>query len=350
MNQIVKNSFKELLTDGVSAYEHFLTRRGWPNPTDGDGKIRPKVGRHILEDSSDRVANKALRDLFNGVPVSEFSQQVRDAFEYLRWIDQHGLTHDGWRKALSMLPLADQCAALDIPIERIEVIGGNTDIERSVARTMAPSDSVVFYRPYRILIMLYVISTSALVEYLLQNPNLSDKISQIAHDRSALALEVDTLNNFRGRVNEEVETIAARLHISVTDVWQISEEIRELQLDTMEDLFTSWSRFIWHFENNHLSLATSVLGDEDEARAELGALWDAIGGDGMRRICQALFEDEIRELGWPDLTFCLPGTLHCWEVKKARDRLSYSQIRQIVALQEGFPDLIPVIGVAYAEG
>lgn len=348
MNTVLKNAFQHLLTGDIASWEAHLCRQ-WgehANPTDVDGRVTEKTGRHILENASSRPLNTAIKRLLKGNNIEDIDSDISSTLYYLRWVENGTLTDDGRRKAISFLPLKEQCERLGIPLQTLKIEPPIQDLERDVGYRLAPTNSALIFKPQRLLNILRLMVTSAAIEALEYSP-IQHSLVKRMREGGGVHLDVYTLTQDRDNLRQSAPNLADRLQLEIENVWTLSEQIQSWRIHTLEDTASSFDSLMWHFDHNQFGLATELLGDESECRTELNVLWNAIGSAGVKRVVRALLNRRIREVGWPDLTFCLPGTLELCEVKKGPDRLSFSQIWEIEALRSEMCDVVPVIRVAY---
>ena len=353
MNTVLKTAFAHLLQGDIAAWEAEICER-WGhqyNPTARDGRVNPETGFHLLQDASDRRMNSVLRYLYSGTSFEAVEPPIATALTYLRWVQEGQLTDEGRRKALSLMPLKTQCEILHLGIEALAAqpnTEGAKNAERAVAERLAPSGSQLVYAPQRILSILRTMVTSATVDKLGESP-IEPSLRSRLQDQSGMHLDIDVLSQSRGTLPLHVDNLSKRLDIKPSRVWELSDEIRTWQIDIVDEVGSSLESLMWHFDHNHFGLATNILNDEVECRRQIEALWTAIESDGVKRVIRSLLRGEILGVGWPDLTFCLRGELRLLEVKRGRDRLSFSQVAQIEALRTTLGDLITDIRVAYLD-
>lgn len=219
------------------------------------------------------------------------------------------LTLQGWKQSIVLLPLQEQCRALEIGYEEIPNVKG-------VGR---PEIAALKYFESRGFIGSHCEGGAILLLI-----------------RSA-ALDILTrLNTFHSRKDACTRFTEAQLLIHKSSADEILSAIRSASLERTIENFSEIYKAL-SVQDYYPGLSANIM----------GALFSAIGAEAIANVASAMIDGDSYgyRAGWPDLTLT-NGNEMIWAEIKTSDRLHMSQISTISKMKPLLPGKICVIRLA----
>lgn len=211
----------------------------------------------------------------------------------------------GWKQAVVLLPLEQQCAILGIGFERLANVLATDEPEIDAWRHFASLGwSGGFCEGGPILLLI----------------------------RSAALNTLARLNTFESRQDACTRFTEAQLTILRSSAPEIIGAIRS----------STHSSVVSCFEEIYASLTVQECYPHLSTEA-MGTLFNAIGPERLASIAEALFEDPYAyRSGWPDLTLARDDTMQWIEIKTT-DKLHMSQVNTIRRMKSLLPGSVRVV-------
>ena len=248
---------------------------------------------------------QALRDLIRSKTILAKENTITGLVK-LGLVDLSGaLTHSGWKQAIVMLPLAEQCQHLGITHEKMSGLNFQQTPELASWRHFSSFGYAGGYCEGGPILLLI---------------------------RSAALNVLSHLNTFGSRQDACTRFTEAQL--------TILHEHSDLILSAIRSADSQ--QVVQHFSeiySSHL-IQERFPGLTPSA---IASLFDALGGERLAQITSVIMEDPyLYRAGWPDLTMT-KGPEMLWAEIKTTDRLHMSQITTLHRMKSLLPGNICVI-------
>jgi hypothetical protein len=246
-----------------------------------------------------------LRNALRGIPEERHAGTI-NALVVRGLLTASGeLTESGRREALLLVPLAEQCTLLGVPLEDTP----NPD-------TSLPPEIALWTR---------------FTEFGYTGSYCEGGAILILLRAAALDL-LARLNTFGSRSDASTRFTEAQFSIQAAHSKEVVSTIRSAEIGQVRKNFSE-------------IYSSSFVRDSYPSLTEDGivALFEAIGGHRLARIAEALFEDpyEYRN-GWPDLTMVKEHAV-MWVEVKTTDKLHMSQIVTFQRMVPILPGTVKVV-------
>jgi hypothetical protein len=247
---------------------------------------------------------KSLRNIVRGKEVSKKLGTLK-GLAARGLYDLSGLiTHEGWKQALVMLPLEEQCHLLGVAHEKLPSLGRSDHPELEVWR--------------------YFSSRGFRGAYCEGGPVL------LLIRAAALDL-LARINTFQSRQDACQRFTEAQLTIHKENADLILNAIRSADV----------AQIVRHFKEIYTSPMTQECYPGLTAET-MASLFVALGAERLAQITAVIMEDSSYRAGWPDLTM-VNGSEMLWVEVKTTDRLHMSQISTIHRMKPLLPGDIRVV-------
>lgn len=248
---------------------------------------------------------KALRDLIRNKAIVTRANTITGLIKRGLADSSGCLTHIGWKQAVAMLPLAEQCQHLGIAYEKLSGINIQKTPEFSSWRHFSSFGYAGGYCEGGPILLLI---------------------------RSAALNILERFNTFGSRQDACTRCTEAQL--------TILREHSDLILSAIRSVETL--QVVQHFNEiyNSLLIREWYPGLTPPA---MTSLFNSLGPERLAQITAAIMEDPyLYRAGWPDLTMA-KGSEMLWAEIKTTDRLHMSQITTIHRMKPLLPGKICVI-------
>jgi len=231
---------------------------------------------------------QALRDIIRSKSISAKANTITGLIKRGLADSSGALTHDGWKQAIVLLPLAEQCHHLGITHEKLSGLNFQQTPELTAWRHFLSSGYAGSYCEGGSILLLI---------------------------RSAALNVLARLNTFGSRQDACTRFTEAQL--------TILHEHSDLILSAIRSADSQ--QVVRHFIEIYSSLMVQEWYPGLTPFA-IASLFDTLGAERLAQITSAIMEDPyLYRAGWPDLTMT-NGSEMLWAEIKTTDRLHMSQI------------------------